>query len=164
VRKTRSNRDLVTAVGLLFEAASYLQRGIAADVERQTGLPGHWFETLVRLKRSEPASVRMNDMAAQVSFPPSSFSRLVDRMEDDGLVERTPDPTNRRATLLRLTTKGKTRISEAIAVHEPVAKARFADLLSEEELDVLETISRKIRDTNRANAPLTQITNGQIGA
>jgi len=154
----------MSAVGLLFEAASYLQRGIAADVERQTGLPGHWFETLARLKRSEPASVRMNDMAAQVSFPPSSFSRLVDRMEADGLVERSPDPTNRRATLLQLTTKGEMRISEAIAIHEPVAKARFSDLLSEDELAVLETITRKIRDTNRANSTLTEMTGAQTSA
>jgi len=158
------SRDLMSAVGLLFEAASYLQRGIAADVERQTGLPGHWFETLARLKRSEPASVRMNDMAAQVSFPPSSFSRLVDRMEADGLVERSPDPTNRRATLLQLTTKGEMRISEAIAIHEPVAKARFSDLLSEDELAVLETITRKIRDTNRANSTLTEMTGAQTSA
>ncbi len=65
----KKQRDLITAVGLLLEAASYLQRAIWADVERQAGLPGTWFETLVRLQRSDSAGVRMNQMAAQVSFP-----------------------------------------------------------------------------------------------
>ena len=45
---SRPPRDLVTAVGLLVEAANYLQRGIADDVKRESGLPGTWFETLVR--------------------------------------------------------------------------------------------------------------------
>ena len=100
-------RDLVTTVGLLVEAANYLQRGIADDLERETGLPGTWFETLVRLHRTPGQATRMNEMAAQVSFPPSSFSRLIDRMEAERLVERVPDPTNRRATLIRATAVGE---------------------------------------------------------
>lgn len=147
----KKQRDLITAVGLLLEAAGCLQRAIWADVERQTGLPVPWFETLAGLQRSDSRGVRMNEMAAQVSFPPSSFSRLIDRIETDGLVERTPDPSNRRATLLRLTPQGKKRISQAVQIHEPAAKARFADLLSDQELDALEAITRKIRDKNQAN-------------
>ena len=104
----------------------------------------------------------MNEMAAQVSFPPSSFSRLVDRMETDGLVERSPDPINRRATLLRLTAQGEERIAEAIAVHEPSARARFTNVLSEQELDVLESITRKLRDANRANPTASHHPNRQI--
>ena len=143
------DRDLISAVGLLLEAANYLERAVAADVQNRTGLPGPWFETLVRLRRSPASGVRMNEMAAQVSFAPSSFSRLVDNMEAEGLVERTPDPTNRRATLLRLATSGEQRVSDAIRVHEPSARRHFADLLSDDELDVLETITRKIRDANQ---------------
>ena len=81
-------------------------------------------------------------------------------METDGLVERSPDPVNRRATLLRLTAQGKERIAEAIAVHEPSARARFANVLSEQELDVLESITRKLRDANRANPTVSHYPNG----
>ena len=143
-------RDLVTTVGLLVEAANYLQRGIADDLERETGLPGTWFETLVRLHRTPGQATRMNEMAAQVSFPPSSFSRLIDRMEAERLVERVPDPTNRRATLIRATAVGEKRLSGALAVHEQSAQAHFADCLSDKEIDALETITRKIRDANAA--------------
>jgi len=89
--------------------------------------------------------------------------RLVDRMETDGLVERSADPINRRATRLRLTAQGEERIAEAIAVHQPSARARFANVLSEQELDVLESITRKLRDANRANpAAASHHPNGQI--
>jgi len=148
---SRPERDLVTTVGLLVESASYLQRGIADDLERETGLPGTWFETLVRLHRTPGHATRMNEMASQVSFPPSSFSRLIDRMEAECLVERLPDPTNRRATLIQATATGEDRLLEALAVHEQSAQNRLADCLSEKEIDILEVITRKVRD---ANAPV----------
>lgn len=146
-----TERDLIATAGLLFEAANYLQREITQDVERETGMPGPWFATLVRLWRTNPHGVRMSDMAARVYLPPSSFSRLVDRIEAEGLVERVADPTHRRATLLRLTPAGHQRVTEAIAAYEPAARARLADHLSEAELDALERITRKIRDANRPN-------------
>jgi DNA-binding MarR family transcriptional regulator len=147
---SRGPRDLVTAVGLLVEAANYLQRAIAEDVERETGLPGPWFETLVRLHRTPGDATRMNEVANQVSFPPSSFSRLIDRMEAEHLVERGPDPTNRRATLIRATAKGEDRLVAALAVHENSAGSRFAGCLSGKEMDALESITRKLRDANKS--------------
>jgi DNA-binding MarR family transcriptional regulator len=147
---SRPQRDLVTTVGLLVEAANYLQRGIAEDVERETGLPGTRFETLVRLHRTPEHAARMNEMAALVSFPPSSFSRLIDRMEAEHLVARGPDPTNRRATLIQATTTGEDRLVEALAVHQRSAEGRLANHLSEREIDTLESITRKVRDANAA--------------
>jgi DNA-binding MarR family transcriptional regulator len=144
----RPSRDLVTAVGLLVEASNYLQRAIADDLERDTGLPGPWFETLVRLHRTAGRATRMNEMAAQVSFPPSSFSRLIDRMETQGLVERVPDPTNRRATLIRATATGEDRLVKALVAHEQSAQTHFVNCLTEKEMDALEAITRKLRDAN----------------
>lgn len=141
----------MTASGLLFEAAAYVHRGISEDVERVTGLPGTWMEVLLRLSRTPGGAVRINELAAQVSFAPSSFSRLADRMEEQGLVHRAPDPTHRRATLLHLTADGQKRLSEAVAVHEPSLHTRFAGLLTDDELNALESITRKLRDANDPN-------------
>ena len=146
-----SENTHLSAAGLLFEAANYLQRGLATDVEAETGLCQLWLETLVRLGRSAPSGVRMNCKAAQVSFAPSSFSRLVDRMEEAVLVERVADPTHRRATLVCLTSLGRRRADEAIKAHEPIARASFAACLTVRELDALEVITRKIRDAKRSD-------------
>jgi len=99
----KRSRDLSTTCGLLIEAASYLQRGMHDDVERATGLSGAWLEVLLRLHRTPGGAMRINEIAAQVTLPASSFSRLADRMEEEGLVERHPDPRHRRATLLHVT-------------------------------------------------------------
>jgi DNA-binding MarR family transcriptional regulator len=150
---SRPTRDLFTTLGLLFEASSCIQRGIESDLESATGLPGPWFETLLRLQRSDPQGVRVSDMAGQVSFAPSSFSRLLDRIEAEGLVTRAVDPTNRRATLIRLTPEGEARIISAMTIHEPSAQRRLVAVLDDDELDALEAITRKLRDANCQTEP-----------
>ena len=145
----KRSRDLSTTCGLLIEAASYLQRGMHDDVERATGLPGAWLEVLLRLHRTPGGAMRINEIAAQVTLPASSFSRLADRMEEEGLVERHPDPRHRRATLLHMTSAGEQRFAEAWKVLEPSQQARLGKLLSGDELDILEKITRKLRDANR---------------
>jgi DNA-binding MarR family transcriptional regulator len=146
---TKRARDLTTTSGLLIEAASYLQRGMHDDVERATGLSGAWLEVLLRLHRTPGGALRINEIAAQVTLPASSFSRLADRMEEEGLVERHPDARHRRATLLHVTPVGEQRFAEAWRVLEPSQQARLGKLLSGDELDMLERITRTIRDANR---------------
>ncbi len=143
-------RDLVTSAGLLFEAAYYTERGLAEDVEAATDLPGPWVEVLLRLSRTRGGATRMSEMAEQVLFPPSSFTRLADKMEDAGLVKREPDPGHRRATLLRLTEEGEQRLAAVKAVQEPALQARIGCLFSDADLDALEVMLRRLR---AANAP-----------
>src|SRR6266851_1015589 len=145
----KRSRDLTTSCGLLIEAASYLQRGMHDDVERATGLSGAWLEVLLRLHRTPGGAMRINEIAAQVTLPASSFSRLADRMEEEELVERHPDPRHRRATLLHVTLAGEQRFAEAWKVLEPSQQARLGKLLSGDELVILEKITRKLRDANR---------------
>jgi MarR family 2-MHQ and catechol resistance regulon transcriptional repressor len=155
-----NERDLFTTLGLLFEASATIQRGVEADIEGATGLPGPWFETLLRLERSDAQGVRVSDMANQVSFAPSSFSRLLDRIEAEGLVARVADPTNRRATLIQLTPEGHERVVAAMEVHEPSAQQRVVEVLTDDEIDALETITRKLRDANCGAAPPTELPGG----
>jgi excisionase family DNA binding protein len=145
----RRARDLTTVSGLLIEAANYLQRGMHEDVERATGLSGPQLEVLLRLHRTPGGALRINEIAGQVTLPASSFSRLADRMEEEGLVERRADLTHRRATLLHITPDGEQCFAEAWKALEPSQQARLGGLLTDDELNVLETITRKVRDANR---------------
>src|SRR3989442_9627758 len=140
----KRSRDLTTTCGLLIEAASYLQRGMHDDVERATGLSGAWLEVLLRLHRTPGGALRINEIAAQVTLPASSFSRLADRMEEEGLGERYPDPRHRRATLLHVTSAGGHSFAEAWEELWPSQQARFGKLPRGDELPLLDKINRKI--------------------
>jgi DNA-binding MarR family transcriptional regulator len=125
-------------------AAAAVKAAVTAEVQQVTGLPGPWFESLLWISRAPEGASRMCDVAAKVDVPPSSFTRLVDRIEADGLVERALDPGNRRTTLLRLTPVGEGRLAEAMAIHGPSVASHFGDLLGVDELRSLESISKTL--------------------
>ncbi len=62
-----------------------------------------------------PAGSRLTELAAAAQMTKQSMQELVDALEREGFVERTPDPTDRRAKLIRLTARGW-------AVHERTAE------------------------------------------
>ena len=88
--------------GLLQVNAHIVER-VGAAMERETGLPPSWFEVLANLSKGP---LRMSDLAAQLTLSRGGATRLIARMEDEGLVEREIPKTDRRATYARLTDKG----------------------------------------------------------
>jgi len=57
-------------------------------------------------------TVRLSELAAIIELDASTASRLVRTLENDGLVERTADPDDRRASLIELTEAGTARLAE----------------------------------------------------
>ncbi|HEX8752081.1 MAG TPA: MarR family transcriptional regulator [Solirubrobacterales bacterium] len=66
---------------------------------------------LGRLDREGPQSV--SDLAAVERVRPQSMAQTVGDMEADGLVERNPDPGDRRRALVSLTAAGRERLEES---------------------------------------------------
>jgi len=62
---------------------------------------------------SERDGVRLSDLAEALHIAPRSATEVADGLQQRGLVERTPDPGDRRAVLLRLTAEGRRVRDEA---------------------------------------------------
>lgn len=58
-------------------------------------------------------SMRVSDLASAVELDASTVSRQIKQLEDRGIIERTPDPADGRASLVRLTTEGRETITAA---------------------------------------------------
>lgn len=84
-----------------------------ADQERSTGFPLSRLElaVLVRLARADGA--RPRDLAEGEGLDPSTMSRRLAAMEEQGLVRREPDPHDGRAALMHLTDTGRERLQHA---------------------------------------------------
>ncbi|GIH24906.1 MarR family transcriptional regulator [Acrocarpospora phusangensis] len=124
----------------------------------QAGLSDVDFETLIRLARSPQRSLRMSDLAAQTSLSTSGITRVVDRLERDGLVVREACATDRRASYAVITDAGLARLQQVLPGHLDDIELWFTGLLSPEQLSqFLETL-RTIRDVVRpcATAGVTQ--------
>jgi DNA-binding MarR family transcriptional regulator len=75
----------------------------------------------------------MTDLAQQVMLSRSGLSRLVDRLERDGLVVRTPDPDDARGARAAITDAGQVKLEEARTTHNAVIREHFLHRLSAEE-------------------------------
>ncbi len=92
-----------------------------------------------------PGGCRMTDLADAVVQSKSGLTSLVDRMEADGLLERRPDPDDRRVTRIVLTPLGEQRFAEATKHHRGVVRRVFTSRVSDEEATVLVAVLERLR-------------------
>jgi DNA-binding MarR family transcriptional regulator len=71
------------------------------------------YEVLMLLLFSRRGALPLSTVGSRLQVHPASVTNVVDRLEADGLVRRTPHPTDRRATLAELTDRGERVASEA---------------------------------------------------
>src|SRR6266550_3313092 len=91
---------------LYFESALALIDVLDAELERDAGIPMRWYDALVHLEET-PDGLRMNELAEQILYSKSGFTRVVDRMEEAGLVRRVRPENDRRSILVVLTDRGR---------------------------------------------------------
>lgn len=143
--------DRITVVGLLAEANAALGCHFERELEG-VGVPLSWFEVLVRLGRTPGGRLRMSDLAHAVSLTTSGTTRLVDRIEAAGLIERQSCATDRRVAYAALTEAGRKVLKRAAPVHVDSIQRHVIDTLSADEVRTLERLLRKLRDANMTSA------------
>jgi DNA-binding MarR family transcriptional regulator len=118
-------------------AHSYVSRQLETDLESEHHLPLASFDVLVQLSEAAEGALRMNELAEAVLLSRSGLTRLVDRLERDGLVERRSCPSDARGTLATLTPEGRKRLRAASRTHLAGVSKHVTSHFSPDELDVL---------------------------
>lgn len=103
-------------MGLLAETWAGLA-GRSALQLAEHGLSPVEFEVMIRLARSPQRSLRMSDLSAQTSLTTSGVTRVVDRLQDRGLVTRRACETDRRTTYAVISDCGRDRLAAALPGH-----------------------------------------------
>jgi MarR family 2-MHQ and catechol resistance regulon transcriptional repressor len=134
-----------TAFGLFAEAFTGLTNRFAVQFEEHR-LSAVEFEVLMRLARSPANRLRMTDLAGQTSLSTSGVTRVVDRMDRDGLVRREACASDRRSSYAVITTEGRQRLDEVLPGHLELLQQWFIGQLTPVQLDVLLDAMRSIRD------------------
>lgn len=134
----------LTAIGLLTEVHAGLL-GRFQPVLGAAGLSEIDFETIIRLARSPHQRLRMSDLAAQTGLSTSGVTRVVDRLERDGLVRREACASDRRASYAALTDDGRERLESVLPEHLRDIETCFTGLLGADELEAFLGSLRKIR-------------------
>jgi DNA-binding MarR family transcriptional regulator len=121
-------RDLTT---LLAELA----RGVDDDLLLEWTIPLGWFDVLAALQRLG-GRARPVEVAAELRLPPSSLSRRLDRLEEEGWVarHREVDPDDRRVVEVELTRRGRNLWREMNVTYRRAVQARFATHLTDDQV------------------------------
>jgi DNA-binding MarR family transcriptional regulator len=90
-------------------------------------------------------ALRMSELSDHLRIAARSTTEVVDALEARGLVERRPDPDDRRATLVEVTEHG-TRVLDAIRSARGTEAERIFDRLSQTDRAHLARILRKLRE------------------
>lgn len=139
-----SGDERVVLFGLLAETNARLSRDLATALEAECGLPLAWFDVLLRLRRAEDGRLKMSQMADAIVHSTGGTTRLVDRLEEAGLVTRQSCPNDRRAVYVAITPAGNARLDEALAVHLGFLDRQLAARLSGDERAALRGLLAKL--------------------
>jgi DNA-binding MarR family transcriptional regulator len=128
---------------LFFESALALIDLLGTELEEQTGIPLRWYDVLVQLEEA-PRGIAMNELAERILYSKSGLTRVVDRMEEAGLVQRVRPENDRRSILVVLTEDGNKTKERARRYHRDGIEQHFAGHLSKSEINALTRALEKI--------------------
>jgi DNA-binding MarR family transcriptional regulator len=110
--------------GVLFASARVL-KAADRDMLEHDGFPLTWFDVLSRISDAGSTGLRMQELEELAIFTRGGLTRLVDRIEAAGMVQREPVPGDRRGVRVVLTTDGQHRYAAALLRHREVIEREF---------------------------------------
>jgi MarR family transcriptional regulator for hemolysin len=108
----RNNRELAFAIN----DVARLLRTYADHAARRFGMTRAKWAVLARLDRFE--GLKQTELAEMLDLQPITLTRLLDGLADNGLIERRPDPDDRRAKRLFLTPAARPLLERLTALGE----------------------------------------------
>ncbi|NOJ58723.1 winged helix-turn-helix transcriptional regulator [Arthrobacter sp. 260] len=104
------------------------------------------YDVLFNLSRCPTGWTRLNELNRQLLISQPSLSRMAERLEGKGLIQRKPAPDDQRGVMVGLTDSGKELQREIGAAHVRVIHSLLGPILGTEELEQLLSLTRRIRE------------------
>ena len=117
----------------LLRTYAQLTKALDADLEAAHGLPLTSYEVLMHIADAQGERMRMHDLASSILLSRSGLTRLVDRLERDGLLSRQSCSSDARGSFACLTPKGRGTLDAARATHLAGVRAMFLEHFSSDE-------------------------------
>lgn len=117
------------------------------DLQRTVGLTLAENLVLCQVAMAPGQSLRMADIAGQLTIAKSAVTKTVDRLEDRGLITREKDPADRRTVHATLTAEGETLFASARPAFVGAVQRHFADHISQAEIRCLAGLPGRMPQT-----------------
>lgn len=121
-----------------------VRRELDAALKAAEGI-STWDYTVLRTLADAPkAGLRMTELARSTDYTPSGLTRLVERLERRGLIERRPSAEDRRGFVAALTPEGRTAFRRARKAHLAQINRCFLDRCTPQERAVLSRLWERL--------------------
>jgi DNA-binding MarR family transcriptional regulator len=145
---TKKTSAAVRTLARLVGAHSALTRELSAQLVDEHGLTLNEYEVLLLLSHAPSHGMRRIDLAHEVRLSPSGVTRMLDRLEATGLVEKGFCESDARVTYALLTDRGRAKLRECSVDHFAAVERLFGERLGGEELDALEELLGRLTDVD----------------
>lgn len=133
----------LTAWRSFITAHAQLIAQIDRDLVAASCIPLLWYDVLVELVEAPEQRLRMSELAEKVVLSRSTVTRLVDRLEAEGLLQRQRSSTDRRGAYAVLTEQGRAALRRAWPIYAHSIAHTFARHLSTAEAVLLTTLMER---------------------
>ena len=121
--------------GLVHAQARMMQR-LGRELDEAGEIPLNTYDILVQLAENG-GRLRLKDLVDRVVLSQPGLSRKVARLEEEGLLDRLPDPNDGRGVLVRISKAGRSALRSAARVHISGIEREFSSQLSDVEAATL---------------------------
>ena len=142
--------DRAAAWRVFIECAFALIDILETEMEQECGISLSEYDVLVHLDQTS-AGLPMSELATAILRSRSGLTRVIDRMEKAGLVQRTRPPADRRVIAVVLTPTGAELLQRSRAMHRRGILEHFARHIDDDEVAALDQALRKVRSHVRSS-------------
>ena len=114
------------------------------------------WKVLFRLTRQP--GLRQIELADMLDIEPITLSRIVDRLEEGGLVERVADPADRRAWRLHVTARAQPLVEKLKGVADEMIAEAFSGI-NPKEIEITRHVLARVRENAGRAAPMNRVSN-----
>ena len=130
----------------LHRAHRLLLERVESALKRAQLPPLDWYDVLLELRRAGDAGLRQYQLGARMLLSKHNLSRLIDRLEKQGLVRRETCAEDGRGNLIRITAPGEKMLGRIWPVYGDAIEANFGARLATDEAVELSRVLGKVLD------------------
>ena len=144
------------AWGSFLIAQARLLRGMGETMQATGVLPMEQYDVLLALTQAPQRRLRLSDLAERIVFSRSGLTRLVDRLEAQGLLRRERLEDDRRGVFAVLTSAGDAAMKKSWPTYKREIESRFAAHLSLDEARTMRDALARLIRANGGSAGLVE--------
>ena len=119
---------------------------------QEVGLPISWYDVLLVLNAAPDRRLRMTELGGQAVLSREHVSRVATELERAGLVERKPNPDDKRSFFAAITPVGRQRLRAAAPTYLAAIEQHYSSHLTEREIVTIARALEKVLDAEEPGA------------